>query len=81
MKLFVKNGKPPKARENAADRATIGARFASDWLRGWQGTGRNEAKTKVLSLDYDNIFFRTHTSICISVKHCGYLIIWLLFVY
>ena len=27
MKLFVKNGKPPKARENAADRATIGARF------------------------------------------------------
>lgn len=36
MKLFVKNGKPPKARENAADRATIGARFASDWLRGWR---------------------------------------------
>ena len=34
MKLFVKNGKPPKARENAADRATIGARVASDWLRG-----------------------------------------------
>lgn len=34
MKLFVKNGKPPKARENAADRATIGARFASDLLRG-----------------------------------------------
>ena len=87
MKLLVKNGKPPKARENAADRATIGARFASDWLRGWrkvfldESQGKMKQKTKVLSLDYDNIFFRTPTSICISVKHCGYVIIWLLFVY
>ena len=44
MKLFVKNGKPPKARENAADRATIGARFASDWLRGWRKVFLDESQ-------------------------------------
>ena len=44
MKLLVKNGKPPKARENAADRATIGARFASDWLRGWRKVFLDESQ-------------------------------------
>ena len=57
MKLFVKNGKPPKARENAADRATIDARFASDWLRRWrkvfldesQGEMKQKQKSRVLT--------------------------------
>lgn len=44
MKLFVKNGKPPKARENAADRATIGARFASDLLSGWRKVFLDESQ-------------------------------------
>lgn len=44
MKLFVKNGKPPKARENAADRATIGASFASDLLSGWRKVFLDESQ-------------------------------------
>ena len=47
MKLFVKNGKPPKARENAADRATIGARFASDWFRGWRKVFLDQSQSEM----------------------------------